>query len=76
MCVNCSVFSVCGEVKRWFCMHLGLGSLTECVRAGAQCGEVLYLCGVCVCRHSKADVRNHILGSLHRFNYIVSSPGK
>ncbi|KAM6974531.1 uncharacterized protein LKV04_016160 isoform 1-T1 [Tautogolabrus adspersus] len=49
---------------------IGLGSIIECVKAGAQNREVLYLCEVCVCRLCKADVRNHIMGSLHRYNYI------
>ncbi|XP_013765072.1 uncharacterized protein LOC102196518 isoform X1 [Pundamilia nyererei] len=49
---------------------IGLGCITECVKAGAWSTEALYVCGACVCRLSKADMRNHILGSLHRFNYI------
>ncbi|XP_059205712.1 uncharacterized protein si:ch211-199g17.2 [Centropristis striata] len=50
---------------------IGLGSITECVRAGTHNREVLYLCEVCVCRlHDVTDMRNHILGSLHRYNYI------
>ncbi|XP_068189703.1 uncharacterized protein [Antennarius striatus] len=49
---------------------IGLGCIVECVNAGIHKGKVLYLCTVCVCRLSKADVRNHITGSLHRFNYI------
>ncbi|XP_029298349.1 uncharacterized protein LOC115015315 isoform X2 [Cottoperca gobio] len=48
----------------------GLGSIIECVKAGTHNREVLYLCEVCVCRLSKADMRNHIMGSLHRYNYI------
>nr|XP_033493194.1 uncharacterized protein LOC117263700 isoform X1 [Epinephelus lanceolatus]XP_033493196.1 uncharacterized protein LOC117263700 isoform X1 [Epinephelus lanceolatus] len=49
---------------------IGLGSILECVKAGTHNTEVLYLCEVCVCRLSKADMRNHIMGSLHRYNYI------
>ncbi|XP_071401787.1 uncharacterized protein [Centroberyx affinis] len=49
---------------------IGLGSVTECVKAGTHNREALYLCEVCVCRLSKADIRNHIMGSLHRYNYI------
>ncbi|XP_037651042.1 uncharacterized protein LOC119503367 isoform X1 [Sebastes umbrosus] len=50
---------------------IGLGSIIECVKAaGTHNREVLYLCEVCVCRLSKADMRNHIMGSLHRYNYI------
>ncbi|XP_073319692.1 uncharacterized protein [Pagrus major] len=48
---------------------IGLGSLIECVKAGTH-REALYLCEVCACRVSKADIRNHIMGSLHRYNYI------
>ncbi|KAI3358556.1 hypothetical protein L3Q82_014974 [Scortum barcoo] len=49
---------------------IGLSSITECVRAGTRNTEALYLCEVCVCRLTKADIRNHIMGSLHRYNYI------
>ncbi|XP_042362063.1 uncharacterized protein si:ch211-199g17.2 isoform X2 [Plectropomus leopardus] len=49
---------------------IGLGSIIECVKAGTDNRDVLYLCEVCVCRKSKADMRNHIMGSLHRYNYI------
>ncbi|KAM4631238.1 uncharacterized protein ACJ7VT_000728 [Polymixia lowei] len=49
---------------------IGLGSVAECVKAGSHCREALYLCEVCVCRLGKADIRNHIMGSLHRYNYI------
>lgn len=56
-----------------FYVHSGLGSIIECMKAGAQNKQALYLCEVCVCRLSKADMRNHITGSLHRYNYIVSS---
>nr|XP_043909335.1 uncharacterized protein si:ch211-199g17.2 isoform X1 [Solea senegalensis]XP_043909336.1 uncharacterized protein si:ch211-199g17.2 isoform X1 [Solea senegalensis] len=49
---------------------IGLGSIVECVKVGAHSREVLYLCAVCVCRLGKADMRNHIMGSLHRYNYI------
>lgn len=40
------------------------------MKAGAHNREVLYLCEVCVCRLSKADIFNHITGGLHRYNYI------
>ncbi|XP_029370267.1 uncharacterized protein LOC115051107 [Echeneis naucrates] len=49
---------------------IGLGSITECVKVGAHKRETMYLCEVCVCRLGKADMRNHIMGSLHRYNYI------
>ncbi|KAM8840702.1 uncharacterized protein AB9W97_001390 isoform 1-T4 [Spinachia spinachia] len=49
---------------------IGLDSITECVKAGTQHNEMLYLCEVCRCRLNKADTRNHIMGSLHRYNYI------
>ncbi|KAM9838176.1 uncharacterized protein ACBR49_016912 [Aulostomus maculatus] len=50
---------------------IGLCSIIECVTTGPHGSrETLYLCEVCECRHSKADMRNHIIGSLHRFNYI------
>ncbi|XP_051811868.1 uncharacterized protein si:ch211-199g17.2 isoform X2 [Acanthochromis polyacanthus] len=49
---------------------IGLGSIIECVKVGPQNRESIYLCEVCVCQLNKADMRNHILGSLHRFNYI------
>ncbi|XP_008288949.1 uncharacterized protein LOC103363811 [Stegastes partitus] len=49
---------------------IGLGSIIECVKAGAQTREPFYLCEVCIRQLNKADMRNHILGSLHRFNYI------
>ncbi|XP_023831834.1 uncharacterized protein [Salvelinus sp. IW2-2015] len=48
---------------------IGLGCVTECVTLGRD-SEAVYLCEVCVCRLSKADVRSHIMGSLHRYNYI------
>lgn len=53
--------------------HLGLDSIIECVKADAHNKQTLYLCEVCICRLSKSDMRNHIMGSLHRYNYIVSS---
>lgn len=53
----------------------GLRSITECVKAGLRGGgEAVYLCEVCTSRLSKGDMRNHIMGSLHRYNYTVSSP--
>ncbi|XP_054620143.1 uncharacterized protein si:ch211-199g17.2 isoform X2 [Dunckerocampus dactyliophorus] len=48
---------------------IGLRSITECVKVGSPSREVLYLCEVCECRLSKGDMRNHIMGSLHRYNY-------
>lgn len=55
-----------------FYVHSGLGSIIECVKAGTHSVEALYLCEVCGSRLGKADIRNHIMGSLHRYNYIVS----
>ncbi|XP_037549150.1 uncharacterized protein si:ch211-199g17.2 [Nematolebias whitei] len=49
---------------------IGLSSITECVNVGSADRETSYVCEVCVCRLTKADIRNHILGSHHRFNYI------
>ncbi|KAM4538656.1 uncharacterized protein PAE49_019743 isoform 2-T5 [Odontesthes bonariensis] len=49
---------------------IGLDSIIECVNVGTRNKETLFLCEVCVCRLNKADMRNHILGSLHRFSYI------
>ncbi|XP_023140936.1 uncharacterized protein si:ch211-199g17.2 [Amphiprion ocellaris] len=49
---------------------IGLGSIIECVKVGPQNRDSFYLCEVCICQLNKADMRNHILGSLHRFNYI------
>ncbi|XP_071231030.1 uncharacterized protein [Salvelinus alpinus] len=49
--------------------HKGLSCVTECVKLGRD-SEAVYLCEVCVCRLSKADVRSHIMGSLHRYRYI------
>uniref|UniRef100_A0A096M4N1 Uncharacterized protein n=1 Tax=Poecilia formosa TaxID=48698 RepID=A0A096M4N1_POEFO len=54
-------------------IDLGLGTIIECVNVTSRARETLYLCEVCACRLTKADVRNHIMGSHHRFNYIVSS---
>ncbi|XP_051927912.1 uncharacterized protein si:ch211-199g17.2 isoform X2 [Hippocampus zosterae] len=49
---------------------IGLRSITECVKAGLRGGgEAVYLCEVCTSRLSKCDIRNHIMGSLHRYNY-------
>ncbi|XP_037119891.1 uncharacterized protein si:ch211-199g17.2 isoform X4 [Syngnathus acus] len=49
---------------------IGLRSITECVKAGSRGGgEPVYLCEVCACRLSKGDMRNHIMGSIHRYNY-------
>ncbi|XP_019729748.1 uncharacterized protein LOC109518381 isoform X2 [Hippocampus comes] len=49
---------------------IGLRSITECVKAGLRGGgEAVYLCEVCTSRLSKGDIRNHIMGSLHRYNY-------
>ncbi|XP_063755040.1 uncharacterized protein LOC134874781 isoform X2 [Eleginops maclovinus] len=49
---------------------IGLGSIIECVKVGTNNREIVLLCEVCVCRLNKADMRNHIMGSLHRYNYI------
>ncbi|XP_061787023.1 uncharacterized protein [Nerophis lumbriciformis] len=48
---------------------IGLRCITECVKVGSSGREALYLCEVCKCRLSKGDMRNHIMGSLHRYNY-------
>ncbi|XP_067357746.1 uncharacterized protein [Channa argus] len=49
---------------------IGLGTIIECVKSGTRNREALYICEVCMCRLSKADMRNHIIGSFHRYNYI------
>lgn len=49
---------------------IGLSSIIECVNGGAHPREAFYICEVCVCRLDMADMRNHIMGSLHRYNYI------
>lgn len=49
---------------------IGMASVAECVKAGSPNRETLYLCEVCECRLSRPDVRNHIMGSRHRYNYI------
>lgn len=49
---------------------IGLSSIIECVKAGTCKTQVFYLCEVCLCQLSKADMRRHIMGSLHRYNYI------
>ncbi|XP_043994513.1 uncharacterized protein si:ch211-199g17.2 isoform X2 [Gambusia affinis] len=49
---------------------IGLGTIIECVNVTSRVRETLYLCEVCACRLTKADMRNHIMGSHHRFNYI------
>ncbi|XP_049606135.1 uncharacterized protein si:ch211-199g17.2 isoform X1 [Syngnathus scovelli] len=52
---------------------IGLRSITECVKAGSRGGgEPVYLCDVCACRLSKGDMRNHIMGSIHRYNYTAT----
>ncbi|KAM9776566.1 uncharacterized protein ACBT44_001527 [Syngnathus typhle] len=54
---------------------IGLRSITECVKAGSRGGgEPVYFCEVCACRLSKGDMRNHIMGSIHRYNYTASTP--
>lgn len=65
----CVCFLIVGLV--FSLAHSGLGSIVECWTVDGRCSEALYLCEVCVLRLSKADVRNHITGSLHRYNYIV-----
>ncbi|RVE66549.1 hypothetical protein OJAV_G00108240 [Oryzias javanicus] len=52
---------------------IGLSSIVEVVNVETQNRAALYFCHVCVCRLDKADMRNHILGSLHRYNYIKAS---
>ncbi|KAJ3608619.1 hypothetical protein NHX12_023151 [Muraenolepis orangiensis] len=49
---------------------IGLNSVTECVKAGSGGQETLYLCEVCNSRMKRMDVRNHIMGTLHRYCYI------
>lgn len=49
---------------------IGLSSIIECVNGGTEQRDAFYLCEVCVCRLDKADMRNHIMGGLHRYNYI------
>ena len=58
------------EIIYFFQLHSGLGSIIECVKVGEGNREALYLHE---CRLSKADMGNHIMGSFHRYNYIVSS---
>ncbi|XP_026144422.1 uncharacterized protein si:ch211-199g17.2 [Carassius auratus] len=48
---------------------IGLNSITEVL---AYNQPALYFCDVCVLRITKADIRNHIMGSIHRYNYIKS----
>lgn len=48
---------------------IGLSSIIECVNGGATQRDAFYVCEVCVCRLDMADMRNHIMGSLHRYNY-------
>ncbi|XP_023815914.1 uncharacterized protein LOC101158213 isoform X3 [Oryzias latipes] len=52
---------------------IGLSSIVEVVNVGTQNRAAVYFCHVCVRRLDMADMRNHILGSLHRYNYIVSA---
>ncbi|RXN26268.1 CD164 sialomucin-like 2 [Labeo rohita] len=48
---------------------IGLSSITEVLTYNQP---ALYFCDVCVLRITKADIRNHIMGSIHRYNYIKS----
>lgn len=48
---------------------LGLNSITEVLTYSQP---ALYFCDVCFLRITKPDIRNHIMGSIHRYNYIVS----
>ncbi|XP_058609769.1 uncharacterized protein si:ch211-199g17.2 isoform X2 [Onychostoma macrolepis] len=48
---------------------VGLNSITEVL---AYNQPALYFCDVCILRITKADIRNHIMGSIHRYNYIKS----
>ncbi|XP_023815913.1 uncharacterized protein LOC101158213 isoform X2 [Oryzias latipes] len=52
---------------------IGLSSIVEVVNVGTQNRAAVYFCHVCVRRLDMADMRNHILGSLHRYNYIKAS---
>lgn len=50
---------------------IGLDSITECVQAGSgDPPKTFYLCEVCLSRMGRSDVRNHMVGSLHRYKYI------
>ncbi|KAK7125142.1 hypothetical protein R3I94_019243 [Phoxinus phoxinus] len=46
---------------------IGLNSITEVL---TYCQPALYFCDVCLLRITKPDIRNHIMGSIHRYNYI------
>ncbi|XP_039536413.1 uncharacterized protein si:ch211-199g17.2 [Pimephales promelas] len=46
---------------------IGLNSITEVL---THCQPALYFCDVCFLRITKPDIRNHIMGSIHRYNYI------
>ncbi|XP_067281733.1 uncharacterized protein si:ch211-199g17.2 [Pseudorasbora parva] len=48
---------------------IGLNSITEVL---TYCQPTLYFCDVCFLRITKPDIRNHIMGSIHRYNYIKS----
>ncbi|KAL1256095.1 hypothetical protein QQF64_014156 [Cirrhinus molitorella] len=48
---------------------VGLNSITEVLTYNQP---ALYLCDVCGLRITKTDIRNHIMGSIHRYNYIKS----
>ncbi|KAJ0003301.1 hypothetical protein NQD34_008399 [Periophthalmus magnuspinnatus] len=49
---------------------IGLSCIIECVNGGAPQRDAFFICEVCVCHLDMADMRNHIMGSLHRYNYI------
>ncbi|KAI4871829.1 hypothetical protein NFI96_016387, partial [Prochilodus magdalenae] len=63
------------SMRSYLCCHnrvqpiIGLGSVIElCTDAEPP----VYLCEVCVQKIYKADIKTHITGSLHRYNYIKS----
>ncbi|KAA0710350.1 hypothetical protein E1301_Tti012449 [Triplophysa tibetana] len=48
---------------------IGLNSVTEMLTFNQP---AVYFCDVCFLRIMKTDIRNHIMGSLHRYNYTKS----
>ncbi|XP_056336520.1 uncharacterized protein si:ch211-199g17.2 [Danio aesculapii] len=48
---------------------IGLNSITEVL---THRHPAVYFCDVCFLRMTKADVRNHIMGSIHKYNYTKS----
>ncbi|KAL6457075.1 hypothetical protein MHYP_G00340380 [Metynnis hypsauchen] len=63
------------SMQKYLCSHdrvqpiVGLGSIIElCTDAEPP----VYLCDVCILKINKRDIKTHIMGSLHRYNYIKS----